>query len=234
MRRYFTLAAIAAVSATSVSAMCHHFYVGAGASHMVGHHDATASGLDPNLGAGSYNRVSGINKNAAGAALILGYRAHMQSFVWGLEADYMFGNIDKTNLWREPGVTPSTTERVESKSGAWSGALILGFRKESVTAYIRLGFENRRFKASYSKDNGYGTYLSGSGFSKTAFAPGVGFDVKVSDRFTVGGEYRYASYGSTSRPGANVTAFGNVTTLNYSVRPRVSTYLLNVKYFFCM
>jgi outer membrane autotransporter protein len=228
MKKFFLASAIAAVTASSGAATTKHgFYVGAGLAGLNAHHNATITEVEP--GPATTDYVHGYSKFAPGGDIMLGYTALINTFLLGVEVDYLFGNLNKTNSFSQTNGTSRVT-KVESTGGAWGASVRLGFNcLDRIMPYVRLGIENRRFKlTSVSTNIGVASNVDmASSARKTAFTPGIGVDFKVNKNFALGLEYRYAIYGSITKTGNNPFVPYPVT---FKVTPRIGTALLSLKY----
>jgi opacity protein-like surface antigen len=221
-----TALSLAVTTTASLANQKNGFYIGAGVAQLVGHHDATAT---DGAGANLTTRTFGFSKATIGADLIVGYSAYINHFLLGVELDYMFGNINKTISVNPPAGQASTSAKAESTGGAWGGAVRLGYScNDAFTPYIRLGFENRRFKLATTETNAAANTLISASGRKTAFAPGVGVDVRLNKNLLLGLEYRYAIYSSITKSAA--APVPGADTLK--ITPRVSTALVSLKYVF--
>jgi opacity protein-like surface antigen len=230
MKKILLASAITIASATSsMAAAKHGFYVGLGLAGLSGHHSSTITYQEP--GVPVETNKFGFSRFAPGADIMIGYMALINTFMIGAEFDYLFGNLNRTNtIDRSPNLV--RTSKVDSTGGAWGLAVRLGFNcLDRFMPYIRLGIENRRFKLTHASQNlGLPDFTEiSSAARKTAFAPGIGMDFKVSKNLILGLEYRYAMYGSITKSGTNPGVPVDVT---FKVSPRVSTGLVNLKYVF--
>lgn len=209
----------------------HGFYVGLGVGVLAGHHDGKITTAIAGAPAGPSTDQIGFTKNALGIDVLVGYVAFIHKFLVGIELDYVFGNINKKNTIGANN-TGVVTVKADTKNGALGAALRFGYCcSDHIAPYIRLGLESRRFTLFHntvSQGNPIVTEILSSS-RKTGFAAGIGIEYKVGKNVLFGGEYRYAAYSSINKSGNNP---GLPSTVEYKVRPRVSTALVSIKYCF--
>lgn len=228
MKKILLASVLSLATATSTLADTKHgFYLGIGLANLIGHHNANVSTVSP--GNATITDTYGFSKSTIGGDLLIGYMVMLNNLNLGIEVDYMFGNINKTNGKNTgEGTGIAQTIKADSTGGAWGGAVRVGYQCiDRILPYIRLGLENRRFKLFHNTLN-QATEISTSA-RKTAFVPGVGMDFKLNKNVILGLEYRYAIYSSITKSGNNTP--GN-STVTYKLTPRVSTAMISLKYQF--
>lgn len=228
MKKILLASAITVATATSsMAAAKHSFYAGLGLAGLTGHHNATLTYASPGVATETDNY--GFSKYTVGGDIMLGYMGMVNNLMFGLEVDYLFGNVNRTNtISFSP--TFGRTIQVRSTSGAWGAGLRLGYScLERVVPYVRLGVEYRRFKLThYAQDTGLPSMTEiNSTAGKAAFAPGVGMDFKVNKNLALGLEYRYAFYSSITKTGFNPNV---PRTTTFKLNPRIGTGLITLKY----
>lgn len=228
-----SLMSMAAIS-SSLAGAKHNVYVGLGAANVIANHNAVTNFVTTNVPTTVQTYSYQFANSTGGLDLILGYMAAINNFTLGVEVDYLFGNLNKTNSILANNNVISDTQKVESTGGAWGFAIRLGYTcLDRVQPYIRLGIENRRFKiTSTATQPGIVDFISIlSSSRKTGFTPGVGMDFKLNKNLALGLEYRYAFYGAITKSGPAQTIVGAITrTATFKITPRVSTALISLKY----
>jgi len=219
--------AFAALATTDATARNHGPYIGAAVASIVGHHDGTLGNT-----AGPIVERFGLSKYTVGLDVLLGYAWQFNSFVVGLEFDYLFGNSNTSYYKFASAAGLDDWNMRLHTSGAFGAAFKFGFQcTDRVLAYIRLGLENRRFRVSANVFSLNAAQVAANQISssttKTAFAPGLGIQMRLNCALALGLEYREVAFGKIT--GSLTSVNGTTTT---SVRPRVSTILLSLTYNF--
>lgn len=196
----------------------HTPYIGIGIGGINAYHNANIS-----LPAASINKFS-LSEQSFSGELMAGWLFRLPSrWQLGLETNYSISPNEADALINgNPG---SGTKIKVGSDWAWGGGIRLGYMLSKVsTLYIKAGFEYRQFQTRL-----YPTINSAASIdnklSKVTFAPAVGFEVNVAPRWAVGGEFRSARYGTMTNKSTDQT---NTAT----IKPRVDTYMINLKYKF--
>ena len=199
-------------------------YLGLGLGGMTTHHHVTGSTY--NSAANMRNGIdTHVSKQSFAGELLAGWMWTMHNnFVVGGELGYsMTANETETTVNNNGG----NADRLKVKSNwAFNGAVRVGYMvSKSTMLYARAGFEYRKFDTKFMPGSAGNTATTiDASNSKTAFAPGLGMEVSLTPHWSLGGEFRSAYFGSSTNSGTR----GSEIT----VKPRVDTYMLNVKYKF--
>jgi opacity protein-like surface antigen len=160
--------------------------------------------------------------------------------------------------------SPNLTTTIKS-NGAFGAAAILGYRLGDMgRIYARVGLEHRRFKISTpytvlpfdaTVNLAAGPIVPGAGVAgafgtayatvadlgidrsknSTAFAPGVGVDVNLNKKWTLGAEWRTALHRKVdldSKKIVTVVAKDDVGGTQNKIKARVDTFLVTLRYKF--
>lgn len=136
---------------------------------------------------------------------------------------------------------------------SFSADVRLGYAFENALVYALLGVVSSKIEADTKVSNSdpgaaaanRGEYAAGSSSNrKTGLLLGLGIEVPVANRFTIGGEYRYAHYGNVkydvkvnNAARANATALlgglnnGDVLS-SHKVKPSSHSFVITAKYRF--
>lgn len=230
-----TIVAISPASAT----LKHGFNIGIGAACMVGNHNAKFfTQPDGGVPPASWDKFQ-FGKTQAGGDVLIGYGFVYNNYYLGIETDYLFGNISRTNKKNAGGGAGfEDTINVDAKGGAWGVGLRMGYQCNRTTPFLRVGYERRKFKIRYqnlaSDQNANPilvTVISGS-HNKDAVTVGGGMDFNITPKNVVLGlEYRYSIYSKMTNKGRNNIAEYNLVS---KIKPSISTFLLSLKYQFCL
>ena len=210
----------------AIAEVQHRLYIGGGPALMTAHHEATVYEMSP---VGSEIARYGFSKTAPGLNFNLGYIGQTKRMFWGLELDCLLGSLNKTNLIDD---TPQATREIKANSGGavFGAAIRLGpVFLERVMPYIRLGVESRRFKLFHASNDlnvAPNVNISSSKYV-LGIAPGLGVDFKLTERASLGAEYRTSFYRVFRKTGPNP---GANSTFDYKISPWVSAVLITLKY----
>ena len=199
-------------------------YLGLGLGGITTHHhiSGTTFRTAPNT---TYGIDTHASKQSFAGELLAGWVWAMQNnFVLGTELGYSLTS-NETNTYTDNNGGSADSTKVKS-NWAFNGAVRVGYMvTKSTLFYARAGFEYRKFdtKLNVGSPGNSATNINSSN-SKTAFAPGLGLEVHLTPHWSMGGEFRSAYFGSFSNSGS--------TASQITVKPRVDTYMLNVKYKF--
>jgi len=157
-----------------------------------------------------------LSANSIAAAVFGGYGMKLGSFWTAAELFYQFDNLKNKDLFSgEDTTTAARLTRSLKSSGAWGGALHLGYViNNSCVAYAIAGAEVRRFKVSFSSASTQNTNVISKSYTSIAFAPGVGVRFSLAKNLSLRTEYKYAMHRSKSFSDtrANAAVGGNDTT----------------------
>lgn len=196
----------------------HTPYLGLGVGLVTSHHH-----VDANTAATSFNSFD-LNKQSFMGSILAGWLFRLPgNWRTGLDVDFSLTSNEPDAALNSFGGSRDFV-RVKSNWAA-GGAVRLGYMlTQSTLLYVRAGFEYRNFHTSLWPINTALPQIN-TGRSKVGFVPGIGFEVDLTPRWILGGEFRSAYYGTFSSRNGNIT--------NIIVKPRVDTYMLNLKYKFC-
>lgn len=199
-------------------------YIGLGLGGITTHHHVTGTTYRtaPNM---LYNIDTHVAKQSFAGELLAGWMWSMHNnFVVGGELGY---SMTSSETETSTDVIGGSGDKTKIKSNwAFNGAVRVGYMvTKSTLFYARAGFEYRKFDTKFIPgSSGNSASAIDASNSKTAFAPGLGIEVNLTPHWAMGGEFRSAYFGSSSNSGS--------TGSQITVKPRVDTYMLNVKYKF--
>ncbi len=215
MKKILLTCLLGAVSTTAMAESHNRPYVGLALGGMNSYHRANL------IVATNTNNSFNASKQSFAGGILAGWMFHLASgWRLGVEADYLLTSNEPDASLNNVG---GSADRVRFKSNWALGAGVrLGYKVSPATLlYVRAGMEYRKFKTYVAPKTALGINQD---TSKTAFAPGVGFEVNLTPNWALGGEFRTAFYGSFTNSSSNVTSV--------TLKPRVDTYLINLKYKF--
>src|SRR3989338_3043866 len=160
-----------------------------------------------------------LGMNGALAGLNLGYGLINQGWYYGLQAAF-----DITSLKGDVGTNVGGENRKETLKlrHTFSFNAKVGKVVNNALPYLKLGVATSKMKVE-TVDNARASLINtSSSKNRTAFVAGAGVDFLVTDRMSFGCEYTYFHY--------NTLKHTHTGTANYSVKPRVHTFTLNLRW----
>jgi len=158
------------------------------------------------------------DKNIAGD-LFIGYGKRFNCFWGSIEALASFSSLRSKQFLdiSQGAVTGNGQFLANRTTHAFGGSVNLGHHLNDTTRlYIKLGFEARRFQATFISDFPFADDpLVGVNkrYWSTGFVPGIGLETELSPRFAVRTEYRCAFHkGKTVQVANSATEFSTITT----------------------
>lgn len=160
----------------------------------------------------------------------LGYTHVFQSnFLLGLTAHIDHSSIEGKSQQTVEGRTEAT---LKDKQKRFYGVYArMGYRYGNVAPYVKLGYINSKFDSeTIDSTSGAGNGVLGVGKKSknlSGFQTGLGADIALNDRFTLGMDYTYARY---ERFSFNGIADNGVKVSTTAVRPETHMFMVNVKF----
>ncbi|MBM3467955.1 MAG: hypothetical protein FJX71_00805 [Alphaproteobacteria bacterium] len=150
------------------------------------------------------NNVLNLSDKSVEGDLFVGYGRRFNCFWLAAEAVAALTSLNSRNVLDITGA--GSAQRVSTRtSNAWGGAFNIGYYfTQTQKFYLKIGFENRRFKVNFTDPTVLYAGIN-RGYSSTAFVPGAGIELDLTQRFSVRGEYRVALHGKRTLQAAGVT-----------------------------
>ena len=169
--------------------------------------------------------------------------------LFGLQVgyDYVFSNmgvvgLDVFGMWNGhrgdtssaniPGTAGDLKHQMKMKYSFGVAAKFGYFFKKDTLGFIRIGYINSKFENSTSLTLGGQTGTVTDKKNHSGFLIGVGVDLPVTDRVTVGIEYDYAAYQKKTVRGTIPALPAATTDVLHSIKPRMHMAMVNVKWRF--
>jgi len=177
-----------------------------------------------------------LSANSIAAAVFGGYGMKLGSFWTAAELFYQFDNLKNKDLFSgEDTTTAARLTRSLKSSGAWGGALHLGYViNNSCVAYAIAGAEVRRFKVSFSSASAQNTNAISKNYTSIAFVPGLGVRFSLAKNLSLRTEYKYAMHRSKKMTASalNTVNVGQTDIVTIKHKPQIHSFNVGLVYSF--
>jgi len=161
--------------------------VGVGMTHLGGTNDLTTVNPDP--AADFPKNQHKLSATSLAASIFGGYGAKFGCLWTAGELFYQFDSLSSKDAFNHSGAERSDRKITLKSSGAFGGAVHLGYALNNSIVYAIVGVEGRRFKLTYSQVN---PAAISKGYTSTAFVPGLGLRLGLGKNFSARVEYKCA------------------------------------------
>lgn len=178
---------------TSTSGAITGFYGGLaiGGAHLAGNHVLAVTRGNPAAPA-SQKHNTNMSAHAVHGEIFAGYGQKVNEVWFALEANYGLSNLETKTLLDITGFDSQQPLTIKSRQAAGL-SVHMGYHVNPKTmAYIKLGFETRKFNADFNGANNNADPILNhtKGYYSTAFAPGFGIETEVTPDITFRTEYK--------------------------------------------
>lgn len=217
--------------APTASGFQHGPYVGVATGLRLDRHDVKTSVDDAGivLPHGTIDNDFSVEDESFTGGLQLGYGLRFAEYFYGgIEGDILFGNMSESKNLGVNALNNTVDTQFSVKGRTRYGlALRLGGFWNKALFYGRFGVEWQRFKLNAASLGLTAAPLSAK-YTKAAFTPGVGVEVGLNDKLSLGLEYRVALFSRKTETRSSEQAIVHDTVVRH--KPRVDSVLIRLNY----